>query len=185
MNSLEQIRMSIYCSSKQYVGQEEVPGNLAFKNKYFQDKMKERGWSEGQAWCAYAAELFWYEGYNRINPQFARDTANLFSANAIRTYNNLVANGFDVSQVPEVGDLVVWQSYRKGIQRKSGKWFLGHIGVVSEITDKCFISIEGNGNKDGGREGLEVVEKERKYTFNINNGLRLIGFIKPKFTKGL
>ena len=54
------------------------------------------------------------------------------------------------------------------------------MATVVRISKKDFTTIDGNSNSSGGREGIEVAEKTRKYNFNSNNGLRLIGFIKPK-----
>jgi len=184
MEKIDILRNAIVDRAEFYKGEKEISGNKGFVNSHFEKKMKERGWNQGQAWCSYAAEQFWYEGYSIANPKVALNVSKLFSANAVRTYNNLVANGFEGSNIPEPGDLVIWQSYRQGKARKSGEWFLGHIGTVIDVDDKGFTSIEGNSNQAGGREGIEVAEKKRKYTWKSNNGLRLIGFIKPKYLKG-
>ena len=46
-----------------YLGQEEVSGNMGFEDDEFEKKMKAVGWEKGQAWCAYFAELVWKEAY--------------------------------------------------------------------------------------------------------------------------
>jgi hypothetical protein len=183
MDKIQLLRSSIVCSAKKYVGQKEVSGNKDFVDAHFKRKMIDRGWESGQAWCSYAAEQFWYEGYTKSNYQIASKVADLFSANAVRTYNNLAANGFEGSLEPEPGDLAVWQSYWAGKPRKNGIWYLGHIGVVIDVTDNGFTSVEGNSNQSGGREGIEVAKKERTFDFDVKQGLRLIGFIKPKYLK--
>jgi len=40
--------------------------------------------------------------------------------------------------------------------------------------------MEGNTNSEGKREGIEVAEKVRTLNFKTDNGLRLLGFVKPK-----
>jgi hypothetical protein len=63
---------------------------------------------------------------------------------------------------------------------KAGKpGWTGHIGIVSEVSETSFKCIEGNTNKAGGREGIEVAEKTRTYQWKAINGLQLVGFIHP------
>jgi hypothetical protein len=57
---------------------------------------------------------------------------------------------------------------------------MGHAGVVVEAHDNYFKSVEGNTNDAGGREGYIVAEKRRYYTFDVDNGLRLLGFVHPE-----
>jgi hypothetical protein len=45
------------------------------------------------------------------------------------------------------------------------------------VSSSGFMSIEGNTNSNGGREGIEVAEKARDYNFYDKNGLCLKGFI--------
>jgi hypothetical protein len=60
------------------------------------------------------------------------------------------------------------------------KWIAGHAGIVKEINETSFTTIEGNGNQSGGREGIEVASLNRSYSFNNKNGLKLLGFVHPK-----
>jgi hypothetical protein len=174
------IRKKILESAKRYVEQKEIKGNQGFIDKHFEAKMEAVGFEKGQAWCSYFAELVWCEGYGGYNSVGVMELQKLFSANAVMTYNRLVSAGYEASQTPEPGDLVVFQSYKQGVPRKVGIWDMGHIGIVSEVNEKTFKAIEGNTNSKGGREGIEVAEKTRRYNFDSNTGLRLIGFIKPK-----
>jgi hypothetical protein len=50
---------------------------------------------------------------------------------------------------------------------------------VVEATTENFKCIEGNTNKAGGREGIEVALKTRTYQWKAMNGLQLVGFIHP------
>jgi len=177
------VRKKILETAKSYLEQKEVKGNKGFIDKHFQEKMEAVGWQKGQAWCSYFAELVWIEGYGKSNSLFISELTKLFSANAISTFNQLVSNGFDSNEVPEPGDLVVWMSVSKGQPKKIGKWTLGHIGIVSDITEKGFKSIEGNSNNTGSREGIKVVEKQRGMAWKVYNGLQLVGFVKPKKVK--
>ena len=43
------------------------------------------------------------------------------------------------------------------------------------------LTVEGNTNDDGSREGYMVAEKQRKIDFDVKqNGLVLMGFVHPK-----
>lgn len=154
-----------------YVGEQEISGNKGFLNVEFQNKMKNVGWQQSQAWCAYFAELVWKEAY-KDKPEIIKQLNILFSASATATYKNFdLDKNYKVSNKPEIGSLAVW---RYGISWK------GHIGIVSEIHSTHFMCIEGNTNDEGGREGIEVAIKRRKFDFTIKEkGLNLIGFVIP------
>ena len=126
MEKIELLRIAIVDTAKKYIGQQEIPGNKGFVDEHFQKKMIERGWNPGESWCAYTGELIWKEGYEIGNPIAAIKVANLFSANAVATYNKLIANGFAASQTPEPGDLALWQSYKNGQAKMIGSWYLVH-----------------------------------------------------------
>ena len=157
--------MSIVEVAKSYLGQEEISGNKGFKNKDFEKKMKEVGFSAGQAWCAYFSELVWKEAGEDVKP---------FSASAFKTYQNYEKAGRKGVTKPEPGALVVWRSVVNG----QLQW-TGHIGIVIEAHDDHFVTIEGNTNDKGGREGIKVALKKRSYNWKADKGLRLIGFINP------
>ena len=138
------------------------------------------GFEKGQSWCSYFAELVYKMAY--LTDAKKQNFVNrMFSANAIRTFENFKKSGMVVIlNEPIIGALAVWMSYSKGEPKEIAPgWYAGHIGIVSEITKNGFKSIEGNTNAEGGREGIEVAEKQRTISHNTNNGLRLIGFIKP------
>lgn len=183
MEKIEILRLAIVDVAKKYIGQQEIPGNKGFVDTHFEKKMRERGWNTGESWCAYTAELIWKEGYDKANPFVALKVANMFSANAVRTYNNLIANGFEGSLVPEQGDIALWQSYKNGVPVQKGEWYMGHMAIVIKGGQTMFETVEGNSNSKGEREGIEVASKKRTYSFNTNTGLRLVGFIKPKYLK--
>ena len=103
-----------------------------------------------------------------------------FAANAVRTYENFKndkSGFFKVTKEPKIGDVVIWEKRINGEPDKIGIWTKGHAGIVSMVSSSGFMSIEGNTNSQGGREGIEVAEKARDYNFYDKNGLCLKGFI--------
>lgn len=151
--------------ARKYIGQKEKTGNMGFINPEFDAKMRAVGFANGHAWCAYFAELVWREA--------GQDTSH-FSASAFKTYLQYQDAGRKGSETAVPGSLAVWRSVKAG---KPG--WTGHIGIVSEANDTSFKCIEGNTNKAGGREGIEVAEKTRTYQWKAINGLQLVGFIHP------
>jgi hypothetical protein len=152
-------------TASKYIGQREKPGNMGFINPEFDAKMRSVGFEDTHAWCAYFAELVWRES--------GQDTAP-FSASAFKTYLNYEAAGRKGSQIAVPGALAVWRSVKNG-----QRGWTGHIGIVAEASAESFKCIEGNTNKAGGREGIEVAMKTRTYQWKAINGLQLVGFIHP------
>ena len=161
---------NVLAAAHSILGQKEEPGNSGFKDKTFQLRMQQCGWSKGESWCAYTAELIWKTGFGKDHKRFAElDT--LFSGSAVKTFENFAKSlNFLHGDHPKPGALVVW---------RHGNTWQGHIGVVTEVmNDNQFKSIEGNTNAAGGREGIEVAEKIRKVGQPFtSSGLNIIGFI--------
>jgi len=157
-----------------YIGQQEIAGNLGFKDKLFEKRMKEVGFEKGFAWCSLFSERVWTDFYQQKGtPVALAKIKKLCSASAVTTYNNFKADGsFIVSSTPKIGAIVIW-SHGSGPQ--------GHAGIVVEIVDSTtFKSVEGNTNDQGGREGIEVAEKTRKTNNPFSSkGLNIKGFIYP------
>jgi len=160
------IRKTIRNKAFLFLDQEELKNNSGFKSPKFEMLMKSTGWQKGQAWCAFFVELVW---------QQADLDTELFSGSVVKTWENFHKMlGRTQTLNAEVGDIVIWQTYRNGKPR-----WTGHTGVVVGIDRGKLITVEGNTNNDGSREGIEVALKVRPLNYNTNNGLRLIGFIKP------
>lgn len=156
-------------TARKYIGQTEKPGNMGFNDADFERKMKAVGFQKTHAWCAYFAELVFKEVY----PERFAELDALFSASAVQTFRNFRDAGYPVHYVPKEGYLVVWQNHKEG----KPQW-TGHVGIVTEVIDNhTFKSVEGNTNDVGGREGYIVAERIRK-NVPVNNGLKVIGFIK-------
>lgn len=160
--------------AKSFIGKQEISGNLGFKDKEFEKKMKDVGFEKGFAWCSLFAELVWTEYYRQPGtPVAMAKIKKLASASALTTWNNFKADGtFIVSQIPKVGAIVIWTL---------GKGPSGHAGVVVEVVDNInFKTVEGNTNAAGGREGIEVALKNRKINQPfLEKGLNIKGFIYP------
>lgn len=170
--------------AKSCVGKQEIPGNQGFKDPVFDLAMRRVGFKNGWAWCALFAELCYsvpeYEGKSKV----IATISDCFSANAVRTFENFLWDEniyFEASQNIKEGSVVIWQKNRGGkpVQTSDGLWTLGHAGIVEQVHRDYFVAIEGNTNSSGGREGIEVARKERKYNFDIDNGLEIVGFITP------
>ncbi len=175
---METINGCIVSFAVEYIGQEEIKGNMGFKDEQFNKYMKDTGFKKGHAWCAYFAELCYIQGYQDFDTSKLMDVAKYFSAGAVRTYRNFSkAEGWTVDKKPEAGCVVIWQKWVKGKPHPKG---YGHAAIVVEVFDDHIITVEGNTNKAGGREGIGVFEKKRKFNFESTSGLRMLGFIHPK-----
>lgn len=171
---METLIGSIISWAYEYIGKEEIRGNMGFKDVEFDKKMDSVGFKDGYAWCCLFCELVWVEGYKDFNPEMLPTLAKEFSAGTVRTFRHFKALKW-TSQTPEVGDIVIWQTYKKGVAKGTG-----HAAIIFEINGNVLTTIEGNTNDKGGREGYIVAKKTRKINFTNNNGLRMLGFIKPR-----
>lgn len=95
------------------------------------------------SWCM--AYVYWcmQEAYGEGNPLFR-------TGGVLNQWNKtpLAARG----KIPEVGDVFI-MDFGKG---------LGHTGFVYEIIGEHIMTIEGNSNDEGSREGYEVCIRSRK-----------------------
>ena len=171
---METLRGSIKSYAFEYLGQEENKGNMGFKDPEFDRKMKEIGMVDGYAWCCLFTELCWVEAYKEFAPEMLPILKKEFSAGTVRTFRHFKSIKW-TSKVPEEGDIVIWQTYKKGKAQTTG-----HAAVVMEVNGRSIKTIEGNTNDKGGREGYIVASKNRTIDFKNDNGLRMLGFIKPK-----
>lgn len=179
---MNEINSKIVSIARGYIGTKELTGNKGWENKAFQQKMEQMGWGLGQAWCAYFGELVWKEAYGRTS-DMAKTLDKLFSASAVSTWSNFVGNKlFQTGKKPVEGALAIW---------KYGTTWQGHLGIVEVANNgivkngiQYFDTVEGNGNDEGGREGIEVANKKgkngRPLDFTVKaKGLNLLGFVYP------
>lgn len=166
----------IALTANSLVGQTEVKGNLGFHDEQFQKMMESVGWKRGEAWCAYFAELVW-KLVNVHDPKINQELGELFSGSTVQTWKNFGRSPWwkTTAKKASIGSVVIWQKYKDGEPQWSG-----HAGIVTEVGEHKFTSIEGNTNDKGGREGYIVAKKSRIYNVLTNNGLRVLGFIHPE-----
>lgn len=154
--------------ARKYIGQREKQGNVFDENTVLGKMLHKAGQRNGESWCAYFAEAVCVEAY----PEKHKELTDLFSASAVRTFENFKREGFTISEKPELGAIVVWKRWKEG----QPTW-QGHVGIVSEVGKDYFKSIEGNTNALGSREGDSVQEKTRKVMTTLETGLNVLGFI--------
>lgn len=165
-------RHRVKAKAGSFEGMKETANNSGFANKAFQKMMSEVGWRSGESWCMYFAKMVWMRVYKADADKLDR----ILTGSTQGTWQNAVNdNGKTVTTTkePKVGDIVIWQNYSGG----KGSW-TGHAGIVTKVYSDGFNTIEGNTSEAGSREGTTVLEKERKFAWNVNDGLRLKGFIR-------
>lgn len=162
--------------AQSYLGKDEEPGNKGWYDETFEAKMLARGWQVSEAWCAYFAELVWYEAYQGYH-QIQKDIDRLFSGSAVQTLRNFQEEvDWVVSRNFVPGSIVAFQRYRDGEPHWSG-----HLAIGVEVVNDVVSSIDGNSNPTGGREGYTVARVKRVINFKpVTNGLVMIGFIHPQ-----
>jgi len=155
-------------SALDFVTQREIPGNQGWVDEKFEELMKLTGWKQGEAWCAYFVELI-------LITAGLNEHAEILSGSAVQTWKNCKKSSlFATFENPLIGDIVIWQNYRDG----KATWS-GHAGIVVGLGKGLIITVEGNTNTDGVREGEEVALKIRDPKYKTDNGLNVLGFIRP------
>jgi len=156
--------------AQKYIGKTEKPQNSGFNDLEFERKMAQVGVQQGQAWCCYFAELVFKEAL----PDQFKELDRLFSGSTLTTYRNFLENDYEITMTPFADALVIFQHYKNGQPQ-----ITGHAGVVLEaINGWEFRDIEGNTTDGGSREGYIVAPQRRKVLAEVNNGLKVKGFIK-------
>jgi hypothetical protein len=175
----------IVAEAKKYLGQREVKGNMGFVDKEFEEKMETIGFQKGWSWCALFVELVWRRAYAQFDASYDRILHHLHSAGAVKTFNNFKRSSlFVTTDKPQIGAIVIWQTYKNGKAHWSG-----HAGIVESVNAQDpvqFIAIEGNGSETGSREGTSVVRKTRRNNIKskVTRGLKVKGFIVPSNETG-
>ena len=148
-----------------YIGQKEIHGNQGFLDQDFEKKMRSVGFYTGAPWCAFFAKLVWKEA--------GTDRYKLIAGSALQTMRNFVkSEKLELVAKPNVGAIAIYRTMKNGKAQTTG-----HVAIVIGVSESGFISVEGNTNASGGREGIEVAKKNRSYKFYEPDGLQLMGFI--------
>lgn len=154
------------------VGKKEKLSNTGFEDPTLEKEMKAVGWVPGWSWCACIQERWVWKAF----PEEKEKVKGLFVPSAVNTFRNLVKAGYKHSMIPTVDALVYWQRIQDG----KPQW-TGHAGVVSKvISDREFWSVEGNTNQAGSSNGDGVYEKHRAVRIDVQDGLKIIGFVTLK-----
>jgi hypothetical protein len=157
--------------AKSFVGEEEIAGNMGFADKEFQQMIHEYGdFNPGQQWCASFVKMIWLK---KFGEKYRDDLDRLLTPSTIVTWDNFsgdTSGKFKTSQEPSKGAIVIWRQYADGSPTSGG-----HTGIVQDYNDQTFDTIEGNSNIDSSPG--KVAQLTRKYNFDLDNGLRLVGFI--------
>jgi hypothetical protein len=159
--------MKVVDIAKSYIGQFEILGNHGFKDPAFAAKMKAVGHDDGEAWCCLFSELCFKEAYSEHTTFLDK----IFSDGCVKTLDNCIKAGIEISTIPVLGSLMIMQQYIDNV-----KQWQGHAGIpVQILSNSAWVSVEGNTNSKGSREGDSVQPKTRDLMYKPT-GLRVAGF---------
>ena len=152
-----------------HLGQKEKKGNSGFQDPAFEKEMREEGFQTGWAWCQVFCRLVYMNCY----PEKAEEFKQLFSPSTVQTFRNFRDAAYPIGYVPQLDSMVIWQTYKKGQAMPTG-----HAGIVCKVKSTWeFESVEGNTSGSGSREGWIVGKHERKVFADVENGLKVLGFV--------
>ena len=144
-----------------YIGQQEIPPNTGFQEKWFEEDLKAVGWQKNFMWCVLFCKLVYKEAYKLIDISIYTNIIRpLFSANSQKLWKRFKEAGY-TSDKPIPGAIAIWKLSKSR----------GHAGIVKTVLgDNDFITIEGNkGDK------VSIVNR----TIKNKTGYKLLGFIHP------
>jgi hypothetical protein len=164
--------MVVLETAKSFVGQKEISGNMGFKQSFFQKLMESIGWKQRWAWCSMFCKLVYTEAYKKMGIDPKRMTK-FISPSVQQTRNNFIKAGYpiitDWKQV-KPGAYISWVSTSDRTK--------GHTGILVEFIENGtkMITIEGNTNAEGSREGDSVAKKTRAAVVGKGRSLILQGW---------
>ena len=166
----------IISAARAYVGQKEKARNSGFYSPGFEQAMRHSGWYAGAPWCGFFCRLVYMEAGCEIAyiPAGEKKDRPYVTGSAVKSMVEAdKAGNWHAIAVP--GSIAIWRNFAKGRPTDTG-----HMAIVTEVRDSHFLTIEGNTNPEGGREGYAVCEKTRSFKWMSTDGMRLMGFIHPK-----
>ncbi|MBD3748515.1 MAG: CHAP domain-containing protein [Sphingobacteriales bacterium] len=160
-------------AAKWYLGRTEKKGNSGFNDSDFEKELKNAGWYVGAPWCAFFGNMVWIK-HLKDNSKLYEIAKRLDSGSALQTFKNYQADSnFETGDKPKLGAKVIWTL---------GHGPSGHEGIVVEVNEKTntMITVEGNTNNSGSREGDCVAMKPRTINRPFKEGgLNVVGYIYP------
>jgi len=166
------LHQTILETAKGFVGQKEISGNMGFKQPFFLKLMESIGWRKSWAWCSMFCKLVYTESYKKLGldpktiTKYISPSVQQTRANFLKAGYPLITNWKEVKP----GAYISWVS---GSDRTKG-----HTGILVEFIEngQKMITIEGNTNDAGSREGDSVARKTRSALVGSGRGLILQGW---------
>jgi hypothetical protein len=176
INSSDFLRRLLVENAIKWVGTKEVGNNNGFANATFQQMMKEAGWTNGDAWCLYFCKAIYLKVFPNEKAQINAE----IEGNTQDTWNNLPNNPNTTfmkitSGKPMVGDIAIWQH--------TDKPWSGHAGLVIDVGEATFTTIEGNTSDKNISNGDLVAKNTRPLVYGgkiPNSDLNLRGFLRKR-----
>lgn len=176
MTDSELFRNHVVKHAKSFIGQKEIKGNMGFHSHQLDILARDAGFKNGYAWCAVFCEVVWKLSIDSLQTDTGKVyrtlrncIADVINPSSQQTYNNAANNVLiRQKQTARPGDIVIF------INTKNRAF--GHAGIVTEVTDNGFWTVEGNTNENGSAEGDGVYTKFRTYDKD-GKGLDVRGFL--------
>lgn len=153
--------------ARKYLGIKEYGKNQGFSlqtedQRGFEQSMRKMGWRPGMAWCAFFIKLCVQES---LGTKYSHE----MNGSVHQTFNRLLELKLFKKKTLnyQKGDLVFWDAGEKR----------GHCGIVASTYPSQLVTIEGNTNKAGSREGDGVHTKQRSIQGTAK--WTLLGFLSP------
>ena len=165
--------------ARQYVGLTESIPNAKWTSKsivncdkisdHLCKAMTSAGWRSGWPYCMAFAKAVYLEAFTNDAAKVAL-IRKLLNASVMSSYANAKAY---VSKDPTPGSIFIMQKGTGGN---------GHAGIVVEVSDHSFNTVEGNTSPaptsaEADRNGDGIYAKSRRLDFTKSSGLHLVGFI--------
>ena len=139
--------------AKRFLGQREATKGsyeYGFADSSFDEKMRENGFRNGYDWCAIFAKSVIKDSLPKHKRQIIDK---LMTPSTQQTYKNLLeaSKKYDWIKIydkPKKGAIAVWQN--------TNNPNFGHIGIVKQVKDSYFESIEGNVSLPDGYDGVAI-----------------------------
>ena len=168
-SDLSMLETTIIETAQSFIGQKEISGNMGFKQPFFLRLMESIGWKKSWPWCSLFCKLVYTESYKKLGLD-PKTITKYVSPSVQGTRNNFIKAGY-----PLITD---WKHVKPGAYISwvsSSDRTKGHTGILVEFIENGnrMITIEGNTNSEGSREGDSVAKKTRTATVGSGRGLIL------------